>query len=252
MRNLRFNTMLAGLVLALTTTLTTGCESTGPIVGCLVPEEDGSQTPYYVGEGFYATRDDAEDACEAAVLAQHDDDSDDSDDENDDDAIDVPEEGDEDEDGAETLWVIVDNDVMTWVTVDGARVCLNKSRVDWDVSQDTTHTVGSGWGGTTDWYLLTHAADKYRYDGELYVCPTEAFSDSEVAFVQNYTREGASGVDDYTNWGEVVGTDPYSFMTDRTQGAPTFALCYYVIEDDDIGFDVYQPTNGACDYAIGE
>lgn len=259
MRNVRI-IALTGITGFMATALA-GCESgtMDEVPACYADlnlSDSDPGTPFYAS-AYNGDASAAEAACQAAVNADGDDtdgddtDTDDTDNGSDDGDVDEVEDGD-DESGAATFWVDVQGDVMTWVTADGARVCLNKSRVDWDVDDDSTFTVGSGWGGDFDWYLLTHGADKYRYDGTLYVCPVEAFSESDVAYVQNFTREGAAGVDDYTNWGEILGTDAYSFMTSREQGAPTFAFCYYVVEDDEIGFDVYTPTNGACSYAIGE
>lgn len=53
--------------------------------------------------------------------------------------------------------VQISGDMMTWVTTYGVRICLIKSKVPWDVSNEGPQGY-----------------DIFRYGGELYVCPINA------------------------------------------------------------------------------
>lgn len=255
MRNLRLNTMLAGLALVSTFTLTTGCDESGSgeeYPACyadLDVSDDDPGTPYYAS-AYDGDASAAEAACEAAVNAGGDADADTDTDADTDSDVDDAVDGDP-ETGAENVSIEVDGVIMTWITNDGVRVCIEKSRVAWDVSPETTWTVGYGWGGSYDWTTLSHGADQYRYDGVLYVCPVSALvpMDDNGLFVQNFTR-GQTGVTDYTNWARVFEGDKYACVTGQTSsGAPTYALAYSIQYDRDSYWRVQSSTSGACQLA---
>lgn len=241
------------LISGLLATVLAGCESSDTTVAaCKVTDvATGEVTEFWTSD--YGSSSEAVAACGAYGLAVNGsgegttapDDDDGS-------AADV-EDGDP-ESGATTNSIVADGEILEWITNDGVRVCLSKSRVFFDVNPDDASTVGYGWGGQADWSETGfHDVDQYRYDGKLYACPISAMTQMDMngVWVQNVTRLGSSGPNDYTNWGAIFNGDRFACVSGETSdGAPTYALAYTVHSDGNGGWRVDDVSQGTCESVL--
>ncbi len=237
-------------ITGLLATLLVGCESSDyPVVAdCKVTNAaTGEITEFWAAD--YGSHDEAIAACTLASMAGEGEAT--APDTDDGSAADV-EDGDP-ESGGTTTSIEVDGDVLTWVTNDGVRVCPKKSRVFFDVNPDDAFTVGYGWGGSVDWATLIHSVDQYRYDGDLFVCPVSALTQMDMngVFVQNVTRLGSNGPDDYTNWAAIYNGDKFACVSGETSaGAPTYAFAYTIHSDGNGGWRVDEVSQGTCESVL--
>ncbi len=245
MRFLRF-IALTGISGLMATTV--GCENADSTELPACGYETSNGTSYMYASDFGGDNAAAIDACTAAagggeVVADTTDDG----------SADDMENGDP-ESGATTNSIVADGEILEWITNDGVRVCLSKSRVFFDVNPDDASTVGYGWGGQADWSETGfHDVDQYRYDGKLYACPISAMTQMDMngVWVQNVTRLGSSGPNDYTNWGAIYNGDRFACVSGETSdGAPTYALAYTVHSDGNGGWRVDDVSQGTCESVL--
>lgn len=241
-----FTTGLLATVLA-------GCENSDypTVADCKVTNQStGEVEEFWAAD--YGSHDQAVAACTLYGASLGDDGNVTAPDDDDGTAADV-EDGDP-ESGATTNSIVADGEILEWITNDGVRVCLSKSRVFFDVNPDDASTVGYGWGGTADWSETGfHDVDQYRYDGKLYACPVSAMTQMDMngVWVQNVTRLGSSGPNDYTNWGAIFNGDRFACVSGETSdGAPTYALAYTVHSDGNGGWRVDDVSQGTCESVL--